>query len=228
MLLEPHQRQVHPDQRQDDAREQQDVQGVQPRDDDVAGEVAAEQRPVQPGADHRHAQRDRGERGAQADAGEQVVGQRVAEVALEHGQDQQQRADHPVGLARAAERAGEEDAGQVHHDRRGEQQRGPVVDLADEQATAHLEGDVQRRLVGPGHLHAVERLVHAVVGDLGHRRVEEQRQVHAGEQQHDEAVQRDLTEQERPVRREHLVELAAHRRRRVIPRIDRIALLYHE
>ena len=35
----------------------------------------------------------------QADAREQVVGQRVAEEALEHGQDQQQRADHPVGLA---------------------------------------------------------------------------------------------------------------------------------
>ena len=166
---------------------QQDVQRVQPGDEDLAGEVAAEQRPVHPGADHRDAQRDRRQRGPQPDAGEQVVGQRVAEVTLEHRQDQQQRADDPVGFAGTPERAGEEDAGQVHHDRRGEHQRRPVVDLADEQPAAHLEADVEGGLVGPRHLHTAQRLVHAVVGDLGHRRVEEQRQVHAGDQQDDEA-----------------------------------------
>src|ERR1700739_2443496 len=63
-----------------------------------------------------------------------------------------------------------------------------------------------------------------MVGDLGHGRIEEQRQVHAGEQQHDEAVQGDLTEQERPVCGEDLVELSAHCRRRVIPRVDVLAL----
>ena len=192
--------------------------------DAAAREVAAEQRPVQPGADHRHAQRDRTQRGPQPDARQQVVGKRVTEVTLEHRQDQQQRADRPVDLARTAERAGEEDAGQVHHDRRGEQQRRPVVDLADEQAAAHLEADVERGRVGLRHLHAAQRLIDAVVDDLGHRRVEEQRQVDAGDQQHDEAVQGDLTQQEGPVGGEHLVELSSYRRRRVVPRIDRIAL----
>ena len=70
------------------------------------------------------------------------------------------------------------------------------MDLADEQAAADLEADVQRRLVGTRHLDAPQRLVDAVVGDMGHRRVEEQRQVHTGEQQDDEAVQRNLTQQE--------------------------------
>ena len=77
---------------------------------------------------------------------------------------------------------------------------------------------------GLRHLDAAQRLVDAVVGDVGHGRVEEQRQVDAGEQQHDEAVQRDLTQQERPVGGEHLVELSADRRRRVVPRVDRVAL----
>ena len=161
-------------------------------------------------------------------ARQQVVGQRVAEEALEHRQDQQQRADHPVGFAGTPEGAGEEDAGQVHHDRRGEHQCRPVVNLSDEQPAAHLEADVEGRRVCLRHLDAAQRPVHAVVGDLGHRRVEEQRQVHAGDQQHDEAVQRDLTQQERPVSREHLVQLPADRRRRVIARIDRITLLSGE
>ena len=215
---------MNPDERQDDSRDQQDVQRVEPRDDDGAGEVTAEQRPVQPGADQWHAEGDRGEGGAQAGAREQVVGQGVAEVALEHRQDQQQRADHPVGLARLAERAGEEHPGQVDHDRRREEQRGPVVDLADEQPAADLEGDVEGGLIRPGHLNAVERLVHPVVGDLGHRRVEEQREVHTGQQQHDEAVQRDLAKQERPVGREDLVQLSTHRRGGVVTRVDRVAL----
>ncbi len=234
VLLEPHQRKVNPDERQDDSRDQQDVQRVHAGQqvtvrgalvsEPAAREVATEQRPVQPGADHRDCHCDRGQRGAQADAGQQVVGQRVAEVALEHRQDQQQRTDHPIGFTWPPEGAGEEDAGQVHHDRRGEHQRRPVVDLPDEQPAAHLEADVQGGREGLGHLDTAQRLIHAVVGDLGHRRVEEQRQVYAGEQQDDERIQSNLAQQERPVGREHLVQLAAHRRRRVIPRIDRIAL----
>ena len=58
VLLEPDEREVHPDQCQDDPRQQQDMQGVQARDDDLAGEVATKQRPMQPGAHHRHTQRD--------------------------------------------------------------------------------------------------------------------------------------------------------------------------
>ena len=72
---------------------------------------------------------------------------------------------------------------------------------------------------------AAQRLVDAVVGDLGHRRVEEQGEVHAGQQQHNEAVQRDLAEQERPVGGEDLVQLTSHRRRGVVAGVDLIALL---
>ena len=179
---------------------------------------------MQPGADHRHSQRDRRQGGPQPDAGQQVVGQRVAEETLEHGQNQQQRTDDPVGLARPPKRSGEEDPGQVHHDGRGEHQRGPVMDLANEQAAAHLETDVERGRVGLRHLHAAQRLIHAVVGDIVHGGVEEQRQVDTGQQQDDEAVHRDLTEQEGPMRREDLVELAAHRSRGVITRVDVLTL----
>ncbi len=233
VLLEPHQRQVRTDERQDDARYQQDVQRVQPRDDDAdravvsgtaAREVTAEQCPVQPRADNRNAHRDARECGAQAGSGQQVVGQRVSEEALEHGQYQQQRADHPVGLTGTPESAGEENAGQVDHDRSREKQCGPVVDLADEQTAAHLEADVEGGREGSRHLDATERLIHAVVGDIDHRRVEEQAQVHAGEQQNDEAVQGDLTQQKRPVGGEHLVELSADSRRGVVARVDRVAL----
>ena len=56
------------------------------------------------------------------------------------------------------------------------------------------------------HLDAAQRRVAAVVVDLGHRRVEEQRQERAGQQQDDERVERDLAEQERPVVREDLVQ----------------------
>ena len=225
VLLEPDQGQVHTDERQDDARDQQDVQRVQARNDDVAGEVAAEQRPVHPGADQRDSHRDARQRRAEAGARQQVVGQRVTEETLEHRQDQQQRPDHPVGFAGASERPGEEDAGQVHHDRGGEQQCRPVVDLSDEQAAANLEADVQRGFVRSGHADAAQRLIDAVVGDVCHRRIEEQRQPHAGEQQHEEAVQRDLTEQERPVRRKDLVQLTADRGGRVVARVDRVTLL---
>ena len=225
MLLEPDQCEVNADERQHDSGEEQDVDGVEPGHQDGAREVAAEQRPVQPGADDRNAQGDGGQRGPDAGARQQVVGQRVAEESLEHGQDEQQRADHPVRLPGPSECAGEEDARQVDHDGRGEQQGRPVMDLADEQPAAHLEADVQRGLVGPRHLDTAQRLVDAVVGDLGHRRVEEQGQVHAGEQQHDEAVHGHFAQQERPVGGEHLVELAAQRPRGVVPRVHRVGLL---
>src|SRR5581483_11085504 len=66
--------------------------------------------------------------------------------------------------------------------------------------------------------------VGTVVVDVDHGRVEEQRQIHTGDQQHDEAVQRDLTQQERPVRGEDLVQLSADGRRGVIARVDVLAL----
>ena len=66
-------------------------------------------------------------------------------------------------------------------------------------------------LVRPRHRDALQRRVAAVVFDLLHRRIEEQRQERAGQQQHDERVERDLAEQERPVVREDLVEQPAQR-----------------
>ena len=75
----------------------------------------------------------------QAGAGEQVVGQGVAREALEDAEQEQQRADHPVQLARLAERAGDEDAHHVHEHRRDEEHRRPVVHLPHQQAAADVE-----------------------------------------------------------------------------------------
>src|SRR5690625_1583965 len=74
----------------------------------------------------------------------------------------------------------------------------------EEHAAGDLEGDLEGRLVGTGHLQALEGLVRAGVGDLGHRRIEEHRQERAGEDQDDEAVERHLPEHERPVAGEEL------------------------
>ena len=81
------------------------------------------------------------------------------------------RADHPVQLARLAERAGEEDPHHVHEHRGDEQHRRPVVHLPHQQAAAHVEGDVQRRGVGVGHRHAAQLGVGALVRRLRHARV---------------------------------------------------------
>ncbi len=179
-----------------------------------------------PGADHRDGE---GEPGgdAQPGAGQQVVGQRVAGEAGEEAEEQQQHADDPVRLARLAEGAGEERAEHVHDHRGHEDQRRPVVDLPDEQAAAHVEGDLQRALERAGHVDAAQVLERAVVGDLDHRRVEEDRQVGARQQQHDEAVEGDLTEHERPVRREDLVELLPQPRRRVVPLVQLVERVHH-
>src|ERR1700757_4710513 len=99
-----------------------------------------------------------------------------------------------------------------------------MVDLADEQSTPHFETDVQRALVGTRHLDTAQRLVNAVVDDLGRRRVEEQRQVNAGDQQHHERVQGDLADQERPVGREDLVDLPSQSGGEVVALIYRVCL----
>ena len=166
---------------------------------------------VDPGADHRDGQHDRvGD--PQAGAGQRVVGQRVAGEALEEAEQEQRDADDPVELARLAERAGEEDPEHVHDDRGHEQQRRPVVHLPHDQAAAHVEGQVQRRRVrlATSRSRAAGRSCRCSVTSL-HRRVEEQRQEGAGQQQDDERVERDLAEQERPVVREDLVEQPAQR-----------------
>ena len=219
VLLEPDQRQVSGDQSQQDARDQQHVRDVQARDDDVAREVTGEHDPVHPGADDRQGDHDC-RHDSQTHTGEQVVRQGVAHEALGDRQQQKQAADNPVSLTRLAECTREEDAHHVNHDGHGEQQCCPVVDLANEQATTHLEGDIECRVVSGGHLHTVERCVGAVVDDLRHGWVEEQRQVDTRQDQNDKGVERDLTEHEGPVSREHLVDLWADDPRRGVALID--------
>src|SRR6185436_18094225 len=84
------------------------------------------------------------------------------------------------------------------------------VDLAHDQPAADVERDVQGRGVGLRHLQPVQWYVRAVVDDLSLAGPEPQRQKGAGEQQDDEAVERDLAEHERPVVGEHLARTAAN------------------
>ena len=206
VLVVDDQQQVERDQRQDQARDQQHVRDVEPRDDQLARELATEHEERHVGADDRRCLHEAvGD--PHAGAREQVVGQRVAGEALEDAQDQQQRADDPVDLARLAERAGEEDAHHVDEHRGDEQHRGPVVHLPHEQSAADVERDVEGRGVGLGHVDAAELVVAAHVGDLTHARHEPQGQERAGQQQDDEAPQGDLAEHERPVVREDLAHL---------------------
>jgi len=186
----------------------------------LPGKLSAEQSPVDPRADQRDRKDDPGKSGADAGAGQQVVRERVAEEALEHAEDQQGSTDQPGPLARTAERAREEDT--AHVDRHGgdEDQRRPVVQLTHEQAAANLERDVQRALERARHLQALHVREAAVVDDFLHRGVEEQRQVDPRHQQYDERVQPDFAEQERPVRRERLVELVPQPLRDAVALVD--------
>jgi hypothetical protein len=59
VLLKPDQRQVRPDEGQHDAGEEQDMDAIQARDEDVTGEITTEQQPVQPRTDQWDAQGDR-------------------------------------------------------------------------------------------------------------------------------------------------------------------------
>ena len=205
VLLVHHQEQVRADQRQQQAGDQQHVDDVEPDHELGAGELPAEQEERQVRADHRdthqHALGD-----PHAGAGQQVVRHRVAEEALEDAEGEQAQPDQPVGLARLAVGPGEEDPQQVAEDRGQEQVRRPVVDLPHEQAAAHVEADPQRGRVRLAHPDAVQLRVRPVVDDLGHARVEEQRQEDAGQDQDDERVERDLAEQERPVVGEDLAQ----------------------
>lgn len=189
---------MHHDQRDDEHGQQQDVQRVQASDDVGTGELSAEEEERGPGADQGEAL-DHAVDDAKTVAREQVVGKRVAGEALCHREDEEDEADHPVELTRLAERTGEEHAEHVHADSGDEHQRGPVVDLTDQQTASQVEGDVQRRFQRCGHLDSTHRRVGAGVVGLDHRRVEEERQEGSGEEHDDEAPQRDLTQHERPV-----------------------------
>ncbi len=210
VLLLDQDQQVHGDQAQQDRREEQHVGDVEAADDVLADVVAVEDREVHPGTHDGDRQQD-GADDPEPGTGQEVVGERVAGDAHEEGQHQHDDTDEPVGLARAAERTGEEDAQQVHDDRGHEQQRGPVVDLAHEEPAADVEGHLQGGVVRRRHLDPAQRRVGAVVDDLLHGGVEEEGQVRTRQQQDDERVERDLAQQERPVVGEDLVQRAPER-----------------
>ena len=206
VLVVDEQQHVGGDQREQQARDQQHVDDEQARDDVGAGELAAEEQERHVGADDRLRQ-DEAFGGADAGAGEQVVGERVAGEPLEGAQDQQQRADRPVQLARLAVRAGEEDPQQVDHHRADEEHRRPVVDLPHQQAAADVERQSQRRGEGLGHLDAAQLRVAAFVRRLAHARVEPQGEEDAAEEQDHEAPERDLAQHEGPVVGEDLAQV---------------------
>ena len=182
LLVDHHpevQRQEHPDR----DRQIVDVQRVEMRDQLRSGKiVGAVEHGRRPLPHERHGQRDAvGD--AQADPGKVVVRQRVAGEAGQRREDEHRHADHPVELARPAERAGEEDARHVHEDRGDEAQRRPMVDLPD---------------------HVADRM--RPVGEREHRRIrarlariEREREPDARRDERHEKVQRELAQIERPV-----------------------------
>src|SRR5829696_9748834 len=178
---------------------------VEAGNDELARELAAENEELQPRADHRGGP-NRTVQESQASSREQVIWQGVAEEALEDAQGKQGNADRPVELPRLAERAGEEDPEAVHQHGGDEEHGRPVMHLPEQQPAANVERQAQRRGVRLGHRQTAEQLVGAVVLDLRHRGHEPDREEDAGEQADDEGVERDLTQQERPVVREDLAE----------------------
>ncbi len=82
VLLVDEQQHVRTDQGQQDAGDQQHVDDVEPRDDHVTRELAAEEEERHVGADHR-GRLDQAVGDPQPGAGEQVVGERVAGEALD-------------------------------------------------------------------------------------------------------------------------------------------------
>jgi hypothetical protein len=130
---------------------------------------------------------------------EQVVGEGVAREPLEQPEHGQGHADEPVRVARLSERSREEHPHEVGHDRHHEDQRRPVVGLADQQAGRNVEDDAEGGVVGLRDRGPLERGVAPRVRRLGRAGLEEQGQVDPRGNQHDERVEGDLPEQERPV-----------------------------
>ncbi len=193
-----HEEEVHGDEGEEHAGHEHHVHDVQPRDDGLAGEGAPPDEEAQVGAHDGDGHHDAVRR-AQPGPRQQVVRQGVAAEALQQGEEEQRHAHHPVELAGSAEGAGEEDPEHVDADGGDEDERRPVVDLPDEQPAAHVEAQAERRRVGLGHALPPQRRVRPLVDGLHHARVEEEDEVATGDDEHDEAVERELPEQVRPV-----------------------------
>ncbi len=143
MLVDDEKQQVNTQSRDEDRRQDQDVQHVEPRHDIDARELAAEEEVGDPGPNDRDSL-DHSVDDAQSVTGEQVIGERVAGEALCHRKDEQNKTDEPVDLTRLAVCAGEVDAEHVEADGSNKKQCCPVVDLAHQKATADIEGDIER------------------------------------------------------------------------------------
>ena len=83
---------------------------------------------------------------------------------------------------------------------------GPVVHLAHQETATNRKRQVNRRGVGLGHLDSVERRVRTTVGNERLARHVVQGQEDTGSEHDDKRVEGDLTEHERPVVGEDLVE----------------------
>ena len=134
MLLPHDDRKVGRDQRPERDRDHEHVDDVEARQELAgAGERAGPDERREPGPDDRdgdeHRVSDR-----EPHPREQVVGQRVTRVALEHRERQHRHADRHVEVTRLPEGAREEDPHQVQDDRGDEDVRGPVVRLAHQEA----------------------------------------------------------------------------------------------
>ena len=151
---------------------------------------------------------------------DEVVGERIAEEAVEDREDEQRRAHDPVELAGLAECPGEEDAEHVDDDRAHEDVRRPVVHLAHEQAAAYGKAQVQCRGEGLGDRLSAKRRVRALVDDFLARRDKVEGEEDSRSEKHDERVEGDFAYQERPVIREDLVEHLAARARDPEPLVE--------
>ena len=216
VLVVDDQEQVRCHERQQEPRDQQHVHDVEPRYGVGAGELPSEREEGQV-APHDRRGLDYPVRDPQPGARQQVVRQGVAREPLEDAEQQHRPADQPGDLAGLAERPGHEDPDQVDEHPGDEDHGGPVVDLPHQQPAAHVEADVQRRGVGIRHRNAAQLGVGALVGRLRHARREPQGQEHAGDQEHHEAPQGDLSQHERPVVREDLPQVPAGGPRQVQP-----------
>jgi hypothetical protein len=222
-------REVQRDERRHDRREDEDVKDVEPALDRARTRVLAI-----PG-ERADVLSEEGQRQSdavgdgQAHAREQVVGQRVAGEALEDARAEQEDAEHPDRLARLAEGTGEEGAREVGDHRHDEDERGPVMGLADHQPGGDGRGDAQGRVVGGGDREARELAEGTGVGGRG-RDVgrEEERQVGAAEDEEGERVERDLAQEERPVLGEDVAQRAADEGARAQALVDEMDGVGHE
>ena len=209
MLVHDDEHQVDADERDEQSRHDHDVQGVQARHDVDARELASEEEERDVGSHQRQRLQDAVD-DSQTVAGEQVIGEGVAGEAGSHAHDDEQNTDDPVELTRATERTGEEHTQHVDAQGSDEEQSAPVVHLSNEQTAADFQRDRQSRVVGFGDLDAAQRQPRSVIVQLAHGGLEEEREERSRQDDDDEAVESNLAEHERPMRREDLATELAH------------------